>query len=568
MISDRSKRLFRFCSALLVAFSIGAGLFFSGPAASAPKRGSSERCGRPLIYKVVSGDSLWTIARKFDVTVEYLKRLNGRKSDSLHPGDRLLIRVAKPCPKKKVSKKVAAKKNEPDKKKKPSKKAAVSETRPNAGDRSGQAVSDVSARADAAWRETAGQDGPASNENDTKTSEPSPAVVDESESTTPPGESGSVAGPPSAKDDDYTYEAEVGNDVADPDDVNAAAVSATVLSDNRRITPGTSSASTEPVEDEDSAAEQGDDPEADEPDDEDEDYAGAESDDAEPQDLPDVSDLAEFGFTDDGSACADYLGAYVLQPKNPKGRLNIYYKIRRGDTLYGIARKYKVPLKHLEKLNHVYRNPKRLRKLMHPGKKVLVKIGDPKDLVAARPFLKDWAKLKSQDGYTIKRSSSAYGRPWALDLTLRSICEMRRRNPGIGNVVVGDFSGRVGGQLARHLSHKTGRDVDLSYFAKNRENARYFIKVNRKTIDVKRSWELVRALLDTRQVEYIFMDWTLQKVLYEHALSEGVKKEELNRIFQYPAGRRVRTGIIRWARGHDDHIHVRFKCPKDDALCR
>jgi murein endopeptidase len=64
------------------------------------------------------------------------------------------------------------------------------------------------------------------------------------------------------------------------------------------------------------------------------------------------------------------------------------------------------------------------------------------------------------------------------------------------------------------------------------------------------------------------MDWKLQKVLYEYALSKGFQQDDLNRIFQYPAKRGVRTGIIRWARGHDDHIHVRFRCPKEDSSCQ
>jgi len=182
--------------------------------------------------------------------------------------------------------------------------------------------------------------------------------------------------------------------------------------------------------------------------------------------------------------------------------------------------------------------------------------------------LKDWVKLSDGDGFSIKRPSTAYGRPWAINLMLRSFCELRRRFPDTDNIVVGDWSGIVGGQLSRHLSHKTGRDVDLSYFARGRTGLKHFIKVNAKTMDIGPSWELVRALLDTRQVEYIFMDWTLQREMYEYALRQGFNRAELDRVFQYPEGRRVRTGIIRWARGHDDHIHVRFRCPKDDPLCR
>ncbi len=37
-------------------------------------------------YTIVSGDSLWTVAQRFGVTVEDLKRWNGLKGDALQPG--------------------------------------------------------------------------------------------------------------------------------------------------------------------------------------------------------------------------------------------------------------------------------------------------------------------------------------------------------------------------------------------------------------------------------------------------------------------------------------------------
>lgn len=119
-----------------------------------------------------------------------------------------------------------------------------------------------------------------------------------------------------------------------------------------------------------------------------------------------------------------------------------------------------------------------------------------------------------------------------------------------------------------HKSHQTGRDVDLGYFVNNQKCGNYFIKANKFSLDVEKTWELIRALLDTKRVQFIFMDWNLQKVLYEYAYEKGFPVADLDLIFQYPESRKSRTGIIRWARGHDDHIHVRFTCPPDDVLCR
>ena len=46
---------------------------------------------RKAVYKVSSGDSLWTIAKKYNTTVENLKKLNNLKSDKLSIGQTLII---------------------------------------------------------------------------------------------------------------------------------------------------------------------------------------------------------------------------------------------------------------------------------------------------------------------------------------------------------------------------------------------------------------------------------------------------------------------------------------------
>lgn len=43
------------------------------------------------VYVVKSGDSLWSIARKFNSTVDEIKSLNGLKSNVLRIGQRLVV---------------------------------------------------------------------------------------------------------------------------------------------------------------------------------------------------------------------------------------------------------------------------------------------------------------------------------------------------------------------------------------------------------------------------------------------------------------------------------------------
>jgi len=474
------------------------GLSFPGSGMSA-----EPKCGKATYHKVVSGDTLWGLAQRYETTVKELQRMNGAKAKNLQPGTRLVVKAAKKCAKPKPKKKTPAAAPEP----------APEPTQ----------VDEKTASATAA----------------------EPTQVDEKTASATAAEHTQV-------DEKAVFGAVP--EITQVDEIRLAGVY------DEAAEIGDDDCDYVPWDDEDGRglADAEDDSEGVDP------YSG----DGIPDDVVELPDFAEFGFTDDGSACASYLEALTPMPKKPKGTVNIYHKVKKGDNLIKIARKYKTTVKNLESLNGLRRKPAKLKKLMHPGKLVLIRLGDPADLLAARPYLADWVHLKAQKGYTVKRSSTAYGRPFALRLMLRSICEFRRRNPDAGSIVVGDWSGRVGGQLSRHLSHKTGRDVDLSYFIKGRPNLKGFAKATPSNIDVELSWELVRALLDSGQIEYIFMDHKLQRVLYNHALKKGFPQADLDQIFQYPAPRSSRSGIIRWAKGHDDHIHVRFRCPKNDCMCR
>ena len=50
--------------------------------------------GKPFYYSVRPGDSLWTISRRFNLSMEQIRRWNSLKKDMLHPGTKLLVRTA------------------------------------------------------------------------------------------------------------------------------------------------------------------------------------------------------------------------------------------------------------------------------------------------------------------------------------------------------------------------------------------------------------------------------------------------------------------------------------------
>ena len=87
------------------------------------------------------------------------------------------------------------------------------------------------------------------------------------------------------------------------------------------------------------------------------------------------------------------------------------------------------------------------------------------------------------------------------------------------------------------------------------------------TLDAEKSWALIEAFIMTGYTQYIFMSYKIQEPLYHEALEVGWSEEALGPIFQYPRGPSVRRGLIRHASGHQDHFHIRFKCPPLDSQC-
>ncbi len=158
--------------------------------------------------------------------------------------------------------------------------------------------------------------------------------------------------------------------------------------------------------------------------------------------------------------------------------------------------------------------------------------------------------------YTLKAELFSWGTPRTIALLRDAIHEYARpRN--VPAVHIGDISRRGGGPFPPHLSHHEGRDVDIAYVLHDPQ-AR-FRSATERSLDRPRTWALLHALLDTNAVVYIFVDYDVQRLLYEHAQLEGVDDVTLDRLFQYPYGRRASHGVIRHWKGHRDHFHVRFE---------
>lgn len=175
--------------------------------------------------------------------------------------------------------------------------------------------------------------------------------------------------------------------------------------------------------------------------------------------------------------------------------------------------------------------------------------------------------LKSRPGLRTRD-----GRNWGTAETVaaihRAVDRVRQQHPNTPDLAVGDLSRKRGGRMRPHKSHQSGRDADIAYYVKRRPHPRGLTKTNRKSLDVARSWALIEGLLEAG-VEYMFIDYKLQKPLYNYAKKIAGKDEAyLNRVFSYPRGRKSHAGIIRHLRGHATHLHVRFHSAEAVAAAR
>ena len=165
----------------------------------------------------------------------------------------------------------------------------------------------------------------------------------------------------------------------------------------------------------------------------------------------------------------------------------------------------------------------------------------------------------------LSRPGRNFGTPEMVQAIERAVDEVHRKFPKSPQLGLGDLSKEGGGPFRPHKSHQSGRDADIAFYTKTVGQASVMRATNRGTIDVARTFTLMRSWLEREEVEYLFVDYRLQKPLYEYARDKArVPQDKLDAWFQYPKGRGAR-GVVRHLNGHGDHMHVRFYAPESTS---
>lgn len=282
-----------------------------------------------------------------------------------------------------------------------------------------------------------------------------------------------------------------------------------------------------------------------------------------------ITDMREWNGLDTTDVRpGDRLVVRSSQPvKRRRDPLPVVHVIKRGDTLEDVARKYGVSVAKLQTWNKRL-NPRRLQigqevRLYIPGR-------DGKSVSwgsVHRGRLYNGLSPVAFQGLRVRKEERAHGTQRTVQMLEAAVADVKARWPDAPSLVIGDISHPRGGKMRPHKSHQSGRDADVSFYHRGNVTTRDFYDMRPETFDAVKNWHLFKTLIDTEQVEFIFVDYPLQKKLYEYALSIGYSPEDLEPVLQYPRGRDGRGGVIRHARGHDDHFHIRFTCGPNDKHC-
>ena len=173
------------------------------------------------------------------------------------------------------------------------------------------------------------------------------------------------------------------------------------------------------------------------------------------------------------------------------------------------------------------------------------------------------------------KGKNHWGRPRLVSALQRIAAEVETELPG-GVLVIGDLGAKGGGKIPGHASHRSGRDVDLLFFALTPAGAPLqnpgFVRFEADglavlpdsgdyvRLDVAREWLLVKKLVTDADigVQFLFISRPLEALLMDYARARGEPLE-----LQY----RAQTVMLQPGDSlpHDDHLHLRIACAPEET---
>jgi len=258
----------------------------------------------------------------------------------------------------------------------------------------------------------------------------------------------------------------------------------------------------------------------------------------------------------------------AIAQRCPSGTSARQTNVRKGEDLEAVARRVQVKAEDLRRWNRLRSDRVKAGQNLRYCMPVLrgSSIGSPNQgkLQKARNIDPDGDNQGT--GFVLSPSRSAtWGSPATVAAVRKAMACYRSRCPASRKaecppVNLGDLSAKDGGHLGNHLSHQSGRDVDLGYLVRPPQSRGYFDRqATASNLNLKAQWALVGCLLDDPLVKFLFLSGTVAEALKAHARKVPALRRYL-RFFQ--------NGVIQPDTEHLTHLHVRYRCPRNEPHCK
>ena len=253
---------------------------------------------------------------------------------------------------------------------------------------------------------------------------------------------------------------------------------------------------------------------------------------------------------------------------------DVYYTVTEShNTVAQQAARWGVPANVITALN----DGLKLETVLEPGQRLLVDARLPSAPVPYSSGKCNHGRLRN--GRLMPEGRGYYLRDlrphsWGVDVTIQSLMTAfdayATAFPDGPAINVGDISKRRGGRFGPHKSHQSGRDVDIGfvhYLPKDEPLPQHFTRASKENLDVEKTWVFLEALIRTGNVQIVFVDVSVQKLLRAYA-ADKLTPEQLDAIFSWPHRASSANALLRHWPGHKNHFHVRFRCPDGQYGCR
>lgn len=190
----------------------------------------------------------------------------------------------------------------------------------------------------------------------------------------------------------------------------------------------------------------------------------------------------------------------------------------------------------------------------------------------ADPVDQDLAPFPFSPYYELRCPRHAFASSHTITNLLAALTDLRGRYDG--QIIVGDLSREEGGALGPHVSHQTGRDVDIwlpvlggCYRATAGCDScgSLWCRPLPDEIDWAATWDLIVALRGTGAVQNVFLDRSLHPKLRAAARAAGVPGTEVDATIHSEPGV---VALVTHSDYHTRHVHVRFRCGPRESGCR